>query len=82
MMGTHESEEQRSAELNRRIIDLESKFLHLQRVVDDLHEGLLLSEKRADAFARQIAALTGRFDAASEREIEPRSLEEEKPPHY
>ena len=26
--------------------------MHLQRVVDDLHEGLLRSEKRADAFAR------------------------------
>jgi uncharacterized coiled-coil protein SlyX len=87
MMDEHASgkppaHEQRLAELTRRVIDLESHFLHLQRIVDDLHEGLLRSEKRADALARQLAALSGRFDTASEREVEPRSLEEEKPPHY
>jgi len=68
--------------LTRRLIDLESNYLHLQRIVDDLHEGLLRSEKRNEALARQLAALTGRLDAASERDVEPRSLEEEKPPHY
>lgn len=68
--------------LTRRLIDLESNYLHLQRIVDDLHEGLLRSEKRNEALARQLAALTGRLDAESERDVEPRSLEEEKPPHY
>lgn len=68
--------------LTRRLIDLESNYLHLQRIVDDLHEGLLRSEKRNEVLARQLAALTGRLDAASERDVEPRSLEEEKPPHY
>jgi uncharacterized coiled-coil protein SlyX len=82
MMDDKESTERRLSELTRRVIDLESNFLHLQRIVDDLHEGLMRSEKRADGFARQLAALTGRFDAATESEVEPRSLEEEKPPHY
>ncbi|MFM7073373.1 MAG: SlyX family protein [Planctomycetota bacterium] len=81
-MDAHDSLEQRLVDLTRRMINLESNFLHLQQAVDDLHEGLLRGEKRADAFSRQLAALTGRFNAATEEVVEPRSLEEEKPPHY
>lgn len=81
-MDAHDSLEQRLVELTRRMINLESNFLHLQQAVDDLHEGLLRGEKRADSVARQLAALTGRFNAATEVDVEPRSLEEEKPPHY
>lgn len=81
-MDAHDSLEQRLVELTRRMINLESNFLHLQQAVDDLHEGLLRGEKRADSVARQLAALTGRFNAATEADVEPRSLEEEKPPHY
>ena len=66
----------------KRIEELEIRYTHLQRATDELHEVLLDQGRQIDALTRKLTMLVGRLDALAEREVEPRSLEDDKPPHY
>lgn len=66
----------------KRIEELEIRYTHLQRTTDQMHEVLLEQGKQIDALTRKLTLLIGRMDALSERDVEPRSLEDDKPPHY
>lgn len=61
---------------------LESRYAHLERVVETLNEVVIEQGKRLTLLERQVAMLTHQWQAVSESGPEPRSLEDDKPPHY
>jgi uncharacterized coiled-coil protein SlyX len=67
----------------RRLSEVESLLMFLQRTVDDLHTVILEQQHRLAAQDGEIARLRATFtnfaDAIAEA---PRSPEDEKPPHY
>ena len=64
-----------------RLTDLESSLMHLQSDFDSLNEIVLENSRRLDKLSAMIQRLTDRIDSAGDDEL-PRSLEDEKPPHY
>ena len=64
-----------------RLTDLESSLMHLQSDFDSLNEIVLENSRRLDKLSAMIQRLTDRIDSADDDEP-PRSLEDEKPPHY
>lgn len=71
-----------ATDLTKRIEELEIRYTHLQRTTDQMHEVLLEQGQQIDALTRKLTLLIGRMDALSEQDVEPRSLEDDKPPHY
>ena len=68
---------------HERINDLESKLMYLQKDLEALNETVLENTLRLEKLKIAVDRLTHRLEsqvAASEEE--PRSLEDEKPPHY
>lgn len=68
--------------LTARNQELESRYLHLQRTVDDLNEVVIAQGRTIDLLERKLEALVRQFGSLSERHAELRSLEEDRPPHY
>lgn len=65
-----------------RLTDLENRYTLLQRTVEDL-DGVLVSQARQmESLERKLALLTTQLGALADRETEPRTLEDDKPPHY
>lgn len=68
--------------LGSRVADLESRYTHLQRVVDELNEVLIAQSRRIDQLERRVSQFVADVSAFTEPPAEPRKLEDEKPPHY
>jgi len=68
--------------LAARTRELETRYTHLHRIVDDLNDVVIDQGKKLDVLERQVAALARQLGSLSERAQEPRSLEDDKPPHY
>ncbi|MFO0820962.1 MAG: SlyX family protein [Pirellulales bacterium] len=71
-----------STTLDQRCERLESRYAHLERVVETLNEVVIEQGKRIALLERQVALLTHQWQAVAETGPEPRSLEDDKPPHY
>lgn len=65
-----------------RFVDLESRYTHLQRVVDDLNQVTIEQARRIEMVERRIQSLLGQLAAFTDRSAERGNIEEEKPPHY
>ena len=70
------------AKLSDRNHELESRYTHLQRTVETLNEVVIEQGKKIDRLEQRVAELVKQLGTVMDREHEPRSLEEEKPPHY
>lgn len=71
-----------AAQLAARLTELEHRYTLLQRTVEDL-DGVLVSQARQiESLERKIAHLTNQLGALANRDDEPRTLEDDKPPHY
>ena len=68
--------------LAARQLDLETRYTHLQRTVDELNEVMIDQGRKIDSLERKLALLARQLGTLAEREVEPRSLEDDKPPHY
>ena len=68
--------------LEARFSDLESRYTHVQRTVEEMNAVVIEQEKRIDTLERKVALLAGQLGSLAERETEPRTLEDDKPPHY
>jgi uncharacterized coiled-coil protein SlyX len=68
--------------LTARICDLEARYTHAQRTVEELNEVVVEQSKRLDTLQRKLVMLGDRFDSFATHEVEPRTLEGDKPPHY
>ena len=65
-----------------RLTDLEMRYTHLQRTVEELNAVAVSQDQRLEALERKIVLLATQLGALAEREPEQRTLEDEKPPHY
>ena len=65
-----------------RLNDLETRYTHLQRAVEELNAVVVSQDLRLEALERRIGLLAAQLGALAERDPEPRTLEDEKPPHY
>lgn len=63
------------------LADLESKIAYLERANVELSDVVYRQQKDIDVMQRQLSALLQRFDSLM-TEDQPRSPEEERPPHY
>ncbi|MBI3462137.1 MAG: SlyX family protein [Planctomycetes bacterium] len=66
----------------KRVTDLEELFTHLQRQVQDLDQVVLRQQKQIEKLQAELRRLSIQLAALSEPPPEPRSLEDERPPHY
>ncbi len=65
-----------------RIISLEESLMHLERMAETLNEVVCRIQERLDDQDRTLATLSETMTGLAEGEAQPRSLEDEKPPHY
>ena len=65
-----------------RVTDLEELFTHLQRQVQDLDQVVLRQQKQVERLQAELRRLSLQLATLSEPPPEPRSLEDERPPHY
>lgn len=72
------SEEKNQQRLN----DLESKLMYLQKDYDALNETVLENTRRLEQLTMEIARLNVQLRSQVDAAEQPRSLEDEKPPHY
>ena len=66
----------------RRIQELEFVVTHLQKTVDDLNTAMLLQQKKVDIICRQLEQAKSDVRAMMGADNSPRSLADDKPPHY
>lgn len=78
---SHDTDD-RLASLLRRTHELEERYTHLQRTVEDLNEVVIDQGRKIDQLERHMALYARQLGALSERVPEPRTLEEDRPPHY
>ena len=69
-------------DLERRIIALEEGMMHTERLLTDLNEVMCGVQNRLDEQARQLKLLQESLKNNKASEIEERSFEDERPPHY
>jgi len=70
------------ARLEQRVTELETLLTHLQRTVHELDEVVREQAARLDALERAQARQRDELRELSAAVVEPRRLEDEKPPHY
>jgi len=68
--------------LERRLTELESRFLHLQRTVDDLNGVAIDQSRRIESLERRLQQMLSHVTALTARAAETGALEDERPPHY
>lgn len=60
--------------MEERVVDLEIKFAHQERLLEELHEVLYRQQTTIDALEKKIELLI--------QKLEPIKPENKKPPHY
>jgi uncharacterized coiled-coil protein SlyX len=68
--------------LSARMTELEGLFTHLQRTVQDLDQAVLAQHRRLEILETRLLRLAAGLDALSGPSEPPRTLEDERPPHY
>ncbi len=64
----------------QRMIELETKFLHQEMAIENLHQALLKQMAMIESLEKNLKLLTAKFEAATnDHEVGPAN---EKPPHY
>lgn len=71
-----------ASSLAARLTDLENRYTLLQRTVEDLDQVILSQARQIESLERKLALVTSQLAAVADRDTEPRSLEDDKPPHY
>ena len=66
---------------NERLNEIESTLMHLQNDYESLNEVVLENSKQLTQLANLMQRIVAKLDAPKDDEP-PRSLEDEKPPHY
>jgi uncharacterized coiled-coil protein SlyX len=69
-------------DLNKRLIAVEERITYAERTISDLSDVLRSLGEKIDAQERLIAGLRTATDQLSATIEQPRSLADEKPPHY
>lgn len=67
---------------DKRIEKLEFVVAHLQETVDDLSQLIIDQQKQMDSLARQLVQAKQDIRTALATDANPRTLADDKPPHY
>lgn len=70
------------ARLTARNRELESRYTHLQRTVEELSGVVVDQGRKIDSLERKLEAFARQLGVLADRDQEPRTLEDDKPPHY
>lgn len=62
----------------QRFIDLETKILFQEKIIEELNEALRLQQDQLTKLEKSFERFTAQMQASAENEIRPN----EKPPHY
>ena len=68
--------------LRQRLVALEESMMHADHLVEKLNQVVCSLQDRLDEQGRQLKRLTETLEAWKSAEIEERSFEDERPPHY
>jgi uncharacterized coiled-coil protein SlyX len=69
--------------LNARLVALEEQFTHQQRTIDALNQVILQQQKMIDRFEAELGRAEQKMESLmSARDETPRTLEDDRPPHY
>ncbi len=66
----------------RRIQELEFVVTHIQKTVEELNIAMLLQQKTIDVLCRQLEQAKSEVRSMLGADNSPRSLADDKPPHY
>ena len=66
----------------QRITDVEAHLAHLQKINDELSAVIFEQQKQITAMEKQISQLQARLGDIEFQQEEPRTLEDDRPPHY
>ena len=81
-MAASRRDERESGPPADQLVRLEELSMHFERTLGDLGDVLRRLEKRVDVIEAGLNSLTRQLIVICEPSPEPRSLEEERPPHY
>lgn len=70
------------ASSDERFEALETLTMHMQNDYEQLNEVILKQQSEIQQLQTQIVRLEGRLDEQASSDEAPRTLEDEKPPHY
>ncbi|MFJ9451838.1 MULTISPECIES: SlyX family protein [unclassified Herbaspirillum] len=65
-----------------RLVDIELKLTHQEDTVDTLNKIVYEQQKKIDELEKLLTALARQVKDAANSASEPRSIENERPPHY
>ena len=68
-------------QLNSRLVELESRFMHLERTLEELNQVLLQQHRQVELLKRAMEKLDAQLTAVEGADIA-RTPEEDRPPHY
>ena len=68
--------------LEKRIIALEEGVMHSEGLLASLNEVMCDIQRRLDEQGRQLAGMKKTVEAQKTQEMDERSFEDERPPHY
>ena len=68
--------------IDERLTNLEELVTHLEHTLQELHTVILDQQQRIESFDQRMARLAAELDVAIDEAGHPRTLEDDKPPHY
>jgi SlyX protein len=80
--GMNHPQDEPLALLSARMTELEGLFTHLQRTVQELDQVVLAQQRRIEVLEAQVLRLAAGLEALSGSSEPPRTMEDERPPHY
>jgi uncharacterized coiled-coil protein SlyX len=81
-LGAMEKDTQSSLDrIAARVVELETRLMHMERMLGDLDQVLLAQQKQISALEHKATAVEAQLDAMVNAPDQ-RKPEDEKPPHY
>ena len=81
-MSTSSASSQSQDRQEKRIQELEFIVTHIQKTVEDLNAAMLLQQRTIDVLCRQLEQAKSDVRGMLGADNSPRSLADDKPPHY
>lgn len=81
-MASNRSPSSATGPIEQRIQELEFVVTHLQKTVEDLNSAVLLQQRTIDVLCRQLEQAKSDIRSSMGTDGTPRSLADDKPPHY
>ena len=82
MHDSSETEASRLAILSEQFVSMQETMTHLQHDVEQMHDVMLAQQQELELLRREIVRLDGLLEGLDSGEDSPRTLEDDRPPHY